>query len=161
MAHHGAERWALLVALTAPVGSLLLAGSAFGSLAEWALGITVATMVVALWGVFSASINAWLVAFGVLAAAASVTAAARFYTYEDLPHWVYGAVLYGPAMIAIVDRSIRGTFHVVAGLGQRRRIAGIARVMRVGRVIEVTRLAPGFAQQPGYWRRVPSQFARG
>ena len=106
MAQRGAERWVLLVALTAPAGSLLLAGSGYGSLAEWALAITVATMVAALWGVFSASINAWLVAFGVLAAAASVTAAARFYTYEDLPHGVYAAALYGPALIAIVDFSI-------------------------------------------------------
>ena len=108
MAHHGAARWALLVAMTAPAGSLLLAGSAYGSLAEWALAIAVATMVVALWGVFSTSINAWVVAFGVLAAAASVTAAARFYTYEDHPHWVYGAALYGPVLVAIVDSSMRG-----------------------------------------------------
>jgi hypothetical protein len=108
MARHGAERWVLLVALTAPAGSLLLAGSAYGSLAEWTLAIIFATICVAVWGMFPASMHEWVVAFPVLAAAASVTAAARFYTYEEIPHWVYGAALYGPTLIAIVDSSIRG-----------------------------------------------------
>ena len=108
MAHRGAERWVLLVALTAPAGSLLLAGSAYGSLAEWTLAIVVATLSVAVWGMFAASLHGWVVAFPVLAAAASVTAAARFYTYEEIPHWVYGAALYGPTLIAIVDCLIGG-----------------------------------------------------
>jgi len=103
MADRGAGRWVLLVALTAPAGSLLLAASAYASLAEWSLAIVVATASVAICGMFPSSINEWVVAFPVLAAAASVTAATRFYTYDQVSPWVYIAVLYGPALVAIVD----------------------------------------------------------
>lgn len=106
MANHGAGRWVLLVALTVPAGSLLLAGSAYGSLAEWALAITVATICVAIWGLFPTLTILWTVAFPTLAAGASVTAAARFYTYDDISPWVYGVVLFGPALIAVADSFI-------------------------------------------------------
>lgn len=108
MAGHAAERWVLLVALTAPAGSLLLAGGAYGSLAEWTLAIIVATISVAVCSMFPASIRGWVVAFPVFAAASGVTAAARFYSYQELPYWVYGVALYGPTLVAIFDSSIRG-----------------------------------------------------
>lgn len=106
MARHGAMRWCLWVALAGLPGSLALASATYGSLAEWTLAIVVATLVAACLGIAS-NVRVWLCAFPVFAAASSITAAGRFYSYEDHPAWVYALILYGPALLATIDMPMR------------------------------------------------------
>ena len=87
---------------------MALAAATYGSLGEWTLAVIVATLVTAGFGIFTQSVNAPVAAFPALAAAAGIAAAARFYSYEDYPTWLFVAALYGPTLVAIVDRTVRG-----------------------------------------------------
>lgn len=127
MARRGARRWVLLIALTAPVIAMILSGAAYASLAEWALAVTAATITIAFWGTCSSSRHAWLVAMPVVSVAAGITAAARFYTYEDLPHWIYAVALYGPAIIAVIDAPIR-----TCSAWLRVAVSGLAAITLIG-----------------------------
>ncbi len=102
----GASRWALWVVLAGLAGPMLLAAATYGALAEWMLAALAATFVLAI----AASLNvssAVASAYPALATSASVTASARFYSYEDHPGWVFALILFLPTLIAAIDRPLR------------------------------------------------------
>lgn len=103
----GGHRWSPLVALAGLGGPMALAAANYGSLAQWNLSIIVATAVIAVWGIFSeVDGGLWSAAIPATVAAAGITAAARFYTYETYPAWVYAAALFVPVLVALVDLAI-------------------------------------------------------
>lgn len=107
MAKNDSDRWCLLVALAGLGGPLVLAAATYASLAEWTLSIVAVTAVVAAIGIWPkpksnvATVNPFFwTAFPVVAVSAGIAAAARFYSYEAYPVWVYIIALYSPAIIA-------------------------------------------------------------
>lgn len=119
MAKGGAERWCLLVTVGALLGPLVLAATTYGSLAQWALALVVATFSLAVVGLFRPKHPVWISAFPAWATAAGVIASARFYTYEQHPVWLYGLILFSPTLIVSIDlaihrRSERGRIIVSA-----------------------------------------------
>lgn len=108
LARHGGHRWCLMVALAALGGPMALAASTYGSLAQWCLGIVVATGVIAIAGVGSSfEAGRWPVSIPAIVAASGIAAAARFYTYESHPRWIYGLMLMTPALIVVLDLPFR------------------------------------------------------
>ncbi|QDT06067.1 hypothetical protein K227x_44740 [Rubripirellula lacrimiformis] len=103
VSQRGGSRWSLLIALAALGGPMALAASAYASLSEWAMSIIVATAVIAIAGIAFARIPAWVVAPATLASAAGLVAAGRFYSYEEHPTWLFGLLLFGPAIVGVVD----------------------------------------------------------
>ena len=106
MAKTGAGRWCLLVTVGALLGPLVLAATTYGSLAQWALALVVATFSQAVVGLFRSKLPVWIAAFPAWAAAVGVVASARFYTYEEHPVWLYGLILFSPTLIASIDLAI-------------------------------------------------------
>ncbi len=107
IARRGGERWCLLVALAGLGGPMVLAASTYGSLAQWTLAVIVATLVMAVHTIVAATATTWAIVFPVVAAAAGITAAGRFYSYEDHSPWIYALMLFGPTLVAIIDYPIR------------------------------------------------------
>lgn len=104
----GGHRWSLLVALAGLGGPMALAAATYGSLAQWTVAMIAATAVTAGFAVFSELKSAlWTAAIPATVGAAGITAAARFYSYETYPAWVYAAMLFAPTLIAVIDLSIR------------------------------------------------------
>jgi hypothetical protein len=108
LARRGAQRWCLFVALAGLGGPLALAVSTYASLAQWTLSLIAATFAVACLGIFPRFAYAWVIVFPISAGAAGIVAAARFYSYEEHSVWVYAAMLYGPTLVALIDRTIVG-----------------------------------------------------
>jgi hypothetical protein len=104
----GGHRWSLLVALAGLGGPMALAASTYGSLAQWGMAMIVATAVIAALAVFSdLDSGLWTAAIPATVGAAGITAAGRFYTWEAHANWVYAAILFAPAVVALIDLMIR------------------------------------------------------
>ena len=106
MAQRGSERWCLFVTLGGLLGPLVLAATTYGSLAQWSLAIVVATFGAAVAGLLQRQPRVWVIAFPAWAAGTGIVASARFYSYEDHPQWLYGLILFGPVIVAVVDHAI-------------------------------------------------------
>lgn len=107
MSAQGADRWLPLIALAALGGPTILAASTYASLAEFGLAAIVATSVVAVIGVTARGPRLSLVAVPVIAVAANMAAAGRFYSYEEHPTAIYAAMLLLPTWVAAADWPIR------------------------------------------------------
>lgn len=108
LARTGGHRWSLLVALAGLGGPMAFAAATYGSLAQWTLAMIVATSVMAGLAVFSERESGlWTAAIPATVGAAGITAAARFYSYETHPTWVYAAMLFAPTVIVGIDLLIR------------------------------------------------------
>jgi hypothetical protein len=103
MAESSAERWVSLVSLAGLAGPTMLAGSAYGGLAEWFLAACVASLCFALFSAFRPGIQIWTAVFPAVMFTAAGTASGRFYTFEQHPSWLYGLMLFSPAIIAAID----------------------------------------------------------
>ena len=129
LARTGGHRWSLLVALAALAGPMAMAASTYGSLAQWAFAMIVATLVIAALAVFSPLESGfWAAAIPVTAGGAGIAAAGRFYSYDTHPMWLYAAVLFLPVMITVIDLPLRKRNPwirvIVSGLGSAA-IAGL------------------------------------
>ncbi len=102
----GGNRWSLLIPLAGLGGPMALAAVTYASLSEWTLAIIAATVVMSVAGIASPRVPAWILAAPVAAASASLTASARFYSYEDYPAWLFALILFGPTGVALVDAMI-------------------------------------------------------
>jgi hypothetical protein len=125
----GGYRWSLLVALAALAGPMAMAAATYGSLAQWAFAMIVATFVIAAFAVFSTlESGLWAAAIPATAGGAGIAAAGRFYSYETHPMWLHAAVLFLPVMITVIDLPLRNRNPwirvIVSGVGSAI-IAGI------------------------------------
>lgn len=106
LARRRSDRWFPLVVLALLGGPMMVAATTYGALAQWTLAAVSATLpciVFALAGRLRAVIA---VAYPAVAFATVMTAAGRFYSYEDPPWYSYlGMLLLAPA-VAAVDRLI-------------------------------------------------------
>ncbi len=107
MARRGTERWILFVALAGLGGPAILAASAYAGLAEWGFAAIVATLIYAIAAAFRSTPPLWYVIYPATIFAVCITAAGRFYTYEDHPRWLYGLILLTPSWIAVADYFMR------------------------------------------------------
>jgi hypothetical protein len=103
MAESSAERWVTLVALAGLAGPAILAGTAYGGLAEWFLAACSATLCFAFFSAVWPGYRMWTAVFPATLFAAAGTASGRFYTFEEHPVWLYGLILFTPALIAAID----------------------------------------------------------
>lgn len=108
LARRDGQPWCLFAALAGFGGPMALAVATYASLAEWTLAMIAATFAVASLGIFQRFKHVWVVAFPATAAATSMVAAGRFYTYEEYSFTIYAAMLYVPTLVAIVDRPLAG-----------------------------------------------------
>lgn len=110
LATRDSDRWFPLVLLASLAGPMFVAATTYSALAEWTLAAIFATLpavVLAGCGRLRHGVAVGL-AFPVVAFATSMTAAGRFYSYEDHPWWSYAAMLLvGPA-VAAVDSFLTG-----------------------------------------------------
>ncbi len=125
----GGNRWSLLVALAALAGPMAMAAATYGSLAQWAFAMIVATFVIAAFAVFSSEQSGlWAAAIPATVGGAGIAAAGRFYSYETHPMWLYAIVLFLPVMITAIDLPMRNRNPwirvIVSGVGSAA-IAGL------------------------------------
>jgi len=106
-ARSGGRRWSLWIVIAGLGGPFALAAATYGALSEWTLAAIASTIVFAIVGSFSAAVSSWSVAFPALFFHASMTAAARFYSYEEYPAWMYAVVLFSPTVVVMADLPLR------------------------------------------------------
>jgi len=104
LATRDSDRWFPLVLLASLAGPMFVAATTYSALAEWTMAAIFATLpavVLAGCGRLRHGVAVGL-AYPVVAFATVMTAAGRFYSYEDHPWWSYAAMLLvGPAVVAI------------------------------------------------------------
>lgn len=103
LARSDAQRWALWVMLAGFAGPMALAASAYSGLAEWTLAAIAATVVFALINSFAAKESLGAIAFPAAIFLGAITAAGRFYSYQEHSAWLYAGILLLPAVVAAVD----------------------------------------------------------
>ncbi|XZE54273.1 hypothetical protein SH139x_000230 [Planctomycetaceae bacterium SH139] len=103
LARRGTVRWVLLVAIAGQGGAAMLAGSEFGSLAEWQLAAISVTSVAALIAMIGGQWAALALLYPAMLMAAATIASWRFYSYTDYPWWLYAVVLFLPSAIGLLD----------------------------------------------------------
>jgi len=124
LARADAQPWLLWSVVAGLAGPLVLAAATYGALAEAALAAVAATTAFALLTLVPKFRIGWVVAFPAVFCIAPLTAAARFYSYEDRPWWLYAVACTIPAIVSLVDLPLRrrprwlrvGVAAVVAGL---------------------------------------------
>ncbi|MEX0818185.1 MAG: hypothetical protein WD070_01290 [Pirellulaceae bacterium] len=107
LARTEARRWVLWIVLAGLAGPFALAAATYGALSEWTLSALAATVSFAVIAVAPSATSLWSVAFPALFFSAAMTAATRFYSYEDHPWWLYGIALFSPLLIAVADIPLR------------------------------------------------------
>jgi hypothetical protein len=141
LARASAERWVTCVALAGLAGPAILAGTAYGGLAEWFLAACAATAVVAAFASWWPDHLFWTAGYPAILFAAAGTASGRFYTFEEHPWWLYGIILILPTLIVLADYPLR-------------RFPGIARFLAAGLTAVVLLAIVGwklFASEEPQW----------
>lgn len=110
MVRSGARHWVLLVLLAGLGPPAMLGAVTYAAPAEWtfaAIAATSACLFVA-WGAATrdVSVAVWAIIYPGSVVIASMTTTARFYTYEDYPHWIYAIALFLPSWVGWVDRLV-------------------------------------------------------
>lgn len=103
LARRDTVRWVLLVAIAGQGGAAMLAGSEFGSLAEWQLAAISVTCAYALIAMFGGQLATLALLYPAMLMASATTASWRFYSYSDYPWWLYAVVLFMPCGIGLLD----------------------------------------------------------
>jgi hypothetical protein len=107
LARADAEPWLLWGVVAGLAGPFALAAATYGALAEAALAAVSATVTFAILALVPKFRGCWVVAFPAVFCIAPLTAASRFYSYEDRPWWLYAVACTIPTIVSLVDLPLR------------------------------------------------------